>query len=135
LKKLIFIVPIIAVLVFANCSGGDDTVYKQGKTLYTRLCANCHQENGEGLRGLVPPLANSDFLSTHRSELPCVIKIGLKGTIVVNGVTYGSQEMTGLGNATEYEIANILNYVHTSWGNKEKIWTADEVRDGLKNCE
>ncbi len=135
MKKLIFIVPIVAILVFANCGSSDDTVYKQGKTLYIRLCANCHQENGEGLRGLVPPLAKSDFLSTHRSELPCVIKIGLKGNIVVNGVTYGAQEMTGLGNATEYEIANILNYVHTSWGNQEKIWTADEVRDGLKNCE
>ena len=135
MKKLIFIIPIVSILIFAQCSGSDDIVYKQGRTLYTRLCANCHQENGEGLRGLVPPVAKSDYLSAHRSELPCVVKVGLKGTIVVNGVTYGTQEMTGLKGSSEYEIANILNYISTTWGNSEKIWTSDEVRDGLKNCE
>jgi mono/diheme cytochrome c family protein len=135
LKKLIFILPIVGILTFANCSGGDETVYKQGKTLYTRLCANCHQENGEGLRGLVPPLAKSDYLSTHRSELSCIIKAGLKGNIVVNGVTYGSQEMPGVKTITEFEVANIMNYINTSWGNTEKLWIVSEVQEGLKNCE
>ena len=134
MKKLIFIVPIVCVLIFADCSN-DDIVYKQGKVLYTRLCANCHQENGEGLHGLVPPLAKADYLTTHRSALPCVIRRGLKGNITVNGVTYGTQEMLGLKDMTEYEMANVLNYVSTTWGNAEKIWTADEVRDGFKNCE
>ena len=134
MKKLIFILPIVAILIFAQCSN-DDTVYKQGKILYTRLCANCHQENGEGLKGLVPPLAKSDYLSAHRSELSCVIKVGLKGNIVVNGVTYGTQEMLGNKEITEFEIANVMNFISTSWGNSEKLWTVDEVRTGLKNCE
>ena len=134
MKKLIFILPIVAILIFAQCSN-DDTVYKQGKILYTRLCANCHQENGEGLKGLVPPLAKSDYLSAHRSELSCVIKVGLKGNIVVNGVTYGTQEMLGIKDITEFEIANVMNYIGTSWGNSGKLWTVDEVREGLKNCE
>lgn len=134
MKKLIFLFPFAFALVFANCDG-DDNIYKQGKILYTRYCANCHQENGEGLRGLVPPLAKSDYLSTHRSELPCVIRRGQKGEIVVNGITYGTQEMPGLKDFTEFEIGNILNYVSTTWGNNEKIWITDEVREGLKNCE
>lgn len=134
MKKLIFILPLITILTFAACSN-DDTVYKQGKTLYTRMCANCHQENGEGLKGLVPPLAKADYLSTHRSELSCVIKNGLKGNIVVNGVTYGTQEMLGIKGMTEFEIANIMNYIGSSWGNTEKLWTVDEVREGLKDCE
>ncbi len=126
--------PIVAILTFAQCSN-DDNVYKQGKILYTRLCANCHQENGEGLKGLVPPLAKSDYLSAHRTELSCVIKRGLKGNIVVNGVTYGTQEMLGNKDITEFEIANIMNYIGTSWGNTEKLWKVDEVREGLKDCE
>ncbi len=134
MKKLIFILPLITILTFAACSN-DDNVYKQGKTLYTRMCANCHQENGEGLKGLVPPLAKADYLSTHRSELSCVIKDGLKGNIVVNGVTYGTQEMLGIKGMTEFEITNIMNYIGTSWGNTEKLWTVDEVREGLKDCE
>ncbi len=134
MKKLIFILPLVTVLIFAECSN-DDNVYKQGKILYTRLCANCHQENGEGLHGLVPPLAKADYLSIHRSELSCVIKRGLKGNIVVNGVTYGTQEMLGIKGLTEFEIANVMNYISTSWGNTEKLWTVDEVREGLKDCE
>ena len=134
MKKLIFILPLVGILAFAQCSS-DDNVYKQGKVLYTRQCANCHQENGEGLKGLVPPLAKSDYLSAHRSELSCVIRIGLKGNIVVNGVTYGTQEMLGNKDITEFEIANVMNYINTSWGNAEKLWTVEEVRDGLKNCE
>jgi mono/diheme cytochrome c family protein len=126
--------PIVGILAFSQCST-DDNVYKQGKVLYTRMCANCHQENGEGLKGLVPPLVKADYLSLHRSELSCVIKNGLKGNIVVNGVTYGTQEMLGIKGVTEFEIANIMNYISTSWGNEEKLWTVDEVREGLKNCE
>ena len=99
------------------------------------MCANCHQENGEGLKGLVPPLVKADYLTTHRSELACVIKNGLKGNIVVNGVTYGTQEMLGIKGMTEFEIANIMNYISNSWGNSEKLWTVDEVREGLKDCE
>lgn len=121
------------ILAFANC-GGDDTVYKQGKILYTRLCANCHQEQGEGVRGLIPPLAKSDYLLPHRAELSCLIRQGQKGNIVVNGVTYGAQEMLGISSLTEFEIANVLNYIGTSWGNTEKIWMVEEVREGFKKC-
>ena len=135
MKKLFFLVPIACILAFAQCGSGDDNIYKQGKVLYTRFCANCHQDNGEGLRGLVPPLAKSDYLTPHRNELACMIRKGLKDNIVVNGVTYGTQEMTGLKDFTEFEIANILNYVSTTWGNSEKIWTVEEVRAGLNNCE
>lgn len=134
MKKLISILPIVTILIFAQCSN-DDNIYKQGKILYTRMCANCHQENGEGLKGLVPPLAKSDYLAAHRSKLSCVLKRGLKGNIVVNGVTYGTQEMLGNKDLTEFEIANVMNYIGTSWGNSEKLWMVDEVRDGLKSCE
>lgn len=133
MKKLFIFIPILCILAFANC-GDDDTVYKQGRILYARLCANCHQDQGEGVRGLIPPLAKSDYLATHRSELSCIISHGQKGNIVVNGVTYGTQEMLGIPDMTEFEIANILNYVSTHWGNTEKLWTVDEVRDGLKKC-
>ena len=43
--------------------------------------------------------------------------------------------MLGIKSITEFEIANIMNYIGTSWGNSEKLWTVDEVREGLKNCE
>ena len=135
LKKLIFILPIVCILVFVNCGNGDDIVYKQGKILYTNMCANCHQDNGEGVRGLIPPLAKSDYLPKHRSELACLIRQGQKGNIVVNGVTYGAQEMLGIASLSEFEIVNVLNYVTTSWGNQGELWKVEEVREALKKCE
>ena len=91
-------------------------------------------ENGEGLRGLIPPLAKADYLSKSRGDIPCSIRKGLKGKIIVNGVEYGQQEMLAISKLSEFEIANILNYIGTSWGNNEKLWTADEVRAGLDKC-
>lgn len=91
-------------------------------------------ENGEGLKGLIPPLANVDYLANFRSKLPCIIRKGQKGKIVVNGVEYGQQEMLPIAKLTDFEITNILNYIGTAWGNTEKLWTVNEVRQGLEQC-
>ena len=129
---------IAASFVLSNCDS-DSNTYKQGKILYGRYCVNCHMENGTGLQGLIPPLAQSDYLAAHRAELPCILLRGQKGKIVVNGVEYGNQEMLPVKRLTgdpltDFEMTNILNYISTSMGNKEKIWTIDEVREGLKSC-
>jgi mono/diheme cytochrome c family protein len=127
-----------AALALSNCNS-DTNTYKQGKILYGRYCANCHMEDGSGLKGLIPPLAKSDYLSAHRAELPCILLRGQQGKIVVNGVEYGNQEMPPIKRLTndpltDFEITNILNYVSTSMQNNEKIWTIDEVRAGLSTC-
>ena len=98
-------------------------------------CSNCHMENGEGLKGLIPPLAKADYLTNFRADLPCIIRKGQKGKIVVNGVEYGQQEMLPIAKLTDFEITNILNYIGTTWGNTEKIWTVDEVLQGLEQCQ
>lgn len=120
---------------FTYMSACDDNPYKQSKRYYTQYCANCHMENGEGLRGLIPPLAKADYVVNHRAEIPCVIRKGLKGSIVVNNVPYGQQEMPANSKLTEFEITNILNYIGSAWGNNEPLWTVDEVRKSLKKCE
>ena len=33
-----------------------------GEEIYNDFCAQCHLEDGEGVNGIYPPLANSDFL-------------------------------------------------------------------------
>jgi mono/diheme cytochrome c family protein len=137
-NTIIFTFFIAATVILSNC-GGDDNTYKQGKILYVRYCANCHMEDGSGLKGLIPPLLKSDYLLAHRAELPCILLRGQKGKIIVNGVEYGNQEMLAVKRLsgyplTDFEMTNILNYVSTSMENKEKIWTIDEVREGLKTC-
>ena len=51
--------------------------YTQGKRLYQAFCSNCHMDNGEGLRSLYPPLANSDYLEKNHDQLACIIANGI----------------------------------------------------------
>jgi mono/diheme cytochrome c family protein len=137
-NRLLSFLFLLAAFALSNCDS-DTNTYKQGKILYDRYCANCHMEDGSGLKGLIPPLAKSDYLLAHRAELPCILLRGQQGKIVVNGVEYGNQEMPAIKRLTndpltDFEITNILNYVSTSMQNNEKIWTIDEVRAGLSTC-
>ena len=94
--------------------------------MYADFCITCHQGNGQGVQGAFPPLAQSDFLLNKRVESIKAIKYGLKGEIVVNGVTYnGNMASQGL---SDEEVADVMNYILNSWGNKGgKIVTVEEV--------
>ena len=95
----------------------------QGEKLYVQHCAGCHGEQGQGLGQLVPPLAAADYLTRHQAELPCLVRYGLRGPIVVNGVRYngwmlGVQDTTTHKNLSPAQLTNLLNYVESHWGNR-----------------
>ena len=72
--------------------------------------------NGKGVTNAFPPLAQSDFLNDIEATIRIIKYGGLKGDIVVNGVTYkGYMENQGL---SDDEIADVTNYILNSWGNK-----------------
>ncbi len=106
----------------------------QGKALYTSYCSNCHQANGMGLGKLYPPLAQSDYMLNKLPETICLIKYGIKGEIVVNGVTY-NQQMPGVNQLTNLEIAEISTYIYNQWGNERGFVTVQEVEQALTNCD
>ena len=90
---------------------------KKGKSLYEDFCVRCHMPNGKGQKGIIPPLAKSDFLFKHMEESIKALKYGgIDGEIIVNGIKYNSRmEKMGL---YDDEIADIMNYTLNSWGNK-----------------
>ncbi|MBS0462246.1 MAG: nitrite reductase, copper-containing [Proteobacteria bacterium] len=88
-----------------------------GKALFAGTCSACHQANGEGLAGVFPPLAKSDFLAAlSPDDLIAIPLNGHTGKITVNGKEYDSV-MPPMSQMTDDEIANILTYVLNSWGN------------------
>ncbi len=120
-----------AVFLFSKC--GDDT-FPEGKSLYKIHCENCHMENGEGLVGLIPPLAGADFLDKKWRDLPCILRNGLESEITVNGKIY-QEKMPAMPLLTEFEMTNILNYIGRTWGNNLTVWTVEEVRANLERCK
>lgn len=107
----------------------DDELAKsiqKGKSVYTDFCVTCHKPNGEGTPKFFPPLAKSDYLVQHRVESIRGVKYGQKGKITVNGIDYnGLMPNPGL---TDQEVADVMNYILNSWGNKsDKMVTVAEV--------
>jgi len=128
--RIFFSFLFLSFLFFFSC---ETNPYPQGQILYETFCANCHMEDGTGLTGVIPPLKNVDFLTTHKRELPCIIRFGLTGKIQVNG-RYYEQEMTGIPELTEFEIANILNYVNFSWNSPFEYTKVADVKTALEEC-
>jgi len=98
-----------------------------GKQLFTGTCSVCHQANGEGLSGVFPPLAKSDYLAKQdRARLISIPLHGLHGKVAVNGKEYDSV-MPPMTQLTDDEVANILTFVLNSWGNPGGQVSKDEV--------
>ncbi|MBK8566391.1 MAG: cytochrome c [Saprospiraceae bacterium] len=129
-NKALFCCFAFALLIWA-C---NQNPYEQGKILYTNFCENCHMADGTGLKGLIPPLAGADFLKNSPEAVPCIIRAGYKGKMTVNGQVYET-EMAGIVKLSDFEITNIINYIHTAWGNDLPIVQLQQVREWLEPCE
>ena len=84
-------------------------------------CAACHQPNGQGIPSAFPPQAGHApeiyNVEGGRTYMIHTVLWGLQGEIVVDGITYNGI-MTPWGSIMDDEqIAAVLNYVLTSWGN------------------
>jgi nitrite reductase (NO-forming) len=103
----------------ASARTGDLTQAEQvdaGKALFAGTCSTCHQANGEGMEGVFPPLAKSDYIAADAKRVPQAILHGLVGPVKVNGKDYNSN-MPPMSQLTDDEVANISTYVLNSWGN------------------
>lgn len=117
-------------VVAAQKTGGatKEMRMEAGKALYSGTCSVCHQANGEGLPGVFPPLAGSDYLMADKRRAIEVVLNGLSGPVTVNGETYNSV-MPPMSQLNDDEIANILTYVLNSWGNEDGVVTPEEVAE------
>jgi mono/diheme cytochrome c family protein len=102
----------------------------RGKDVYAAQCSSCHQEQGEGIEDVFPPLAKSDYLMADKNRSIKQTLHGVSGEIKVNGKTYNG-EMSGF-DLTDEEVSDVLNYVRNSWGNEGPVVTPQEVAAARK---
>jgi mono/diheme cytochrome c family protein len=98
----------------------------RGEAVYGATCASCHQPAGEGLEAVFPPLAKTDYLKNQKRAIGIVIH-GQEGEITVNGKQY-STPMAALDQLSDQEVADVLNFVSNSWGNKNPMIKAEQVK-------
>lgn len=136
-KLYSFLLIVQCSLLAASCSQEDVKLkqyYIDGQALYKLHCANCHQENGQGLAGLYPPIAGSDFLKKNKELVLCSMRNGLKDTIVVNGKTY-RQPMPANTQLQALDVAEIATYIYNEWGNEKTITDVKSVQKVLEGCK
>ena len=93
---------------------------KNGAELYPTYCSSCHAADGKGVPGAFPPLAKSDYLKQPSKQLIQIVLKGQSGEIRVNGQTFNGM-MPGQDYLSDEQIADVLNYVKNSWGNKSPL--------------
>jgi len=107
------------VAVFAVPAGAQEL---DGKALFLKNCAACHQPTGKGIPGAFPALAGNKFVQGKGSEVAAVL---LKGR---GGMPDFSASLN------DRDIATVLSYVRSSWGNQAEGLAEPEVgalRDAL----
>ena len=80
-----------------------DEQIKAGQVLFAGTCSTCHQANGQGLPGVFPPLAKSDYFAKEPTRIVDIVLRGLSGAIKVNGEAYNSV-MPPLAQLTDDEL-------------------------------
>jgi cbb3-type cytochrome c oxidase subunit III len=117
----------VAALILADSHGrvmGAQT--PDGRAVFLLNCAACHQPNGKG-GGPYPPLAgNSDVNAVDSAGLIQTVLNGRTGPITVNGTQYGGN-MPSWRELSDADIAAVLTYVRSAWGNSAPAVSADQV--------
>jgi len=114
-----------------------DRFRKEGQKLYTANCALCHQPTGKGEAGKAPPLAGSEWvMATGPNRVIRAVLDGVAGPIDVQGQPWNLSMPAWKPVYTDEQIAEILTYIRSEWGNKAPPITTDQVkaiRDQVKD--
>jgi len=102
----------------------------RGKEIYQRNCISCHMDQGEGLEGIFPPLAKSDYLLADKKRAIKQTLYGISGEMTVNGKVYNG-EMNGF-DITDEEMSDLMNYIFNSFGNQAGVITPEDVKSVRK---
>lgn len=116
-----------------NHSNKFTQYYRQGEQLYIKHCSNCHQANGTGLGRVYPPLHKSDFMKENFNRVICLMKYGIKGELIVNGMNY-NQPMPGVPSLSDLEVAQIATYIYNTWSHSSGLVDVKDASAILNEC-
>jgi mono/diheme cytochrome c family protein len=89
-----------------------DPTRAAGAALYLDHCAGCHQAGGRGMPGVFPPLAGNGVVLA--SDPADILKVVLHG-VPAQGKYVPMPAFAGQLN--DQQVADLANYLRTSWGN------------------
>jgi ubiquinol-cytochrome c reductase cytochrome b subunit len=88
-----------------------------GAKVFAANCASCHGAAGAGTPNVFPPLAGNPYVTGPAKPVIHTLLYGLQGA-PVEGKTYSAQMPAWKGNLSNADIASVITYIRSSWGNK-----------------
>jgi mono/diheme cytochrome c family protein len=99
-------------------------VNRRGAGVYLNNCSGCHRSDGEGAARTFPALARSSTVAATNAT--SLIRIVLQGSAMPS--TVQALAMPGLAwRLTDDNVADVLSFVRSSWGNQGGTITPGEV--------
>jgi mono/diheme cytochrome c family protein len=83
--------------------------------LFNDNCSACHQTTGKGVKGAFPALAGDPYVQGDSGPMIGTVLAGRAGMPSFKD------------DLSDLELASLLTYVRTSWGNKGKPVSASDV--------
>ncbi|MBR9975853.1 MAG: cytochrome c [Bacteroidetes bacterium] len=111
------------VAAIAAGSGGP------GASVYNAKCAVCHQMTGKGIPNVYPPLAGSQLTADDPALSIRIVLHGFNGPIERNGAKYNGVMQPWKNDLSDQEIADVLTFVRSSWGNTATAVTPEQVKE------
>jgi mono/diheme cytochrome c family protein len=108
---------------------GEAAAKARGKAVYESVCGICHGTDGAGKPGQAPELAGSEWVNAQGfNRLAHIPLMGVSGPIKVGGKDW-NMSMAAMGAAlSDDDLAAVLTYIRTSWGNKAAAVTGDDIK-------
>ncbi len=104
----------------------SSAVLAKGKAVYVQNCLTCHQADGLGVDEMNPPLSKTSYVLGDKARLVNIILNGMQGQDI-DGEPYRNL-MPGFSTLTDQQIADVLTYVRSSFGNKASAVQPAEVK-------
>ncbi len=99
-----------------------------GAKIYQQYCSACHQMNGKGASGRFPPLIETDWVTGDKERLIKVLLNGMEGSLKIDDEVYNGA-MPQHSFLKDKEIAQVLTYIRSSFGNEASEVMENEVQE------
>ncbi len=110
-----------------NSQTGTSSNKANGKVVYERYCLTCHQADGGGVPRMNPPLIKTDYVKGNKQRLIGIVLNGMNVPLEINGDSY-ENPMASHAFLKDQQIADVLTYIRSSFGNKSSAVTVAEVK-------
>jgi len=98
-----------------------------GKAIYGRVCITCHMADGMGVPNMNPPIVKTPYILGNKTKVINIVLNGFNESVEIEGNQY-SNVMPSQDFLKDNEIAAVLTYVRSHFGNKASAITTTDVK-------